>query len=66
MFGRKFLLFGLSACVAGSALAKPPPKAKPEEVASELSERLVTAVSILILPFLAIPFAVGNAGGDGA
>ncbi len=24
MFGRKFLLFGLSACVAGSALAKPP------------------------------------------
>jgi lipopolysaccharide export system permease protein len=43
-----------------SALKDPPPKAKPEEVASELSERLVTAVSILILPFLAIPFAVGS------
>ncbi len=42
------------------ALKTPPPKAKPEEVASELSERLVTAVSILILPFLAIPFAVGS------
>ena len=42
------------------ALANPPPKARPEQVASELSERLVTAVSILILPFLAIPFAVGS------
>ena len=29
-------------------------------MASELSERLVIAVSILILPFLAIPFAVGS------
>jgi lipopolysaccharide export system permease protein len=43
-----------------AALDKPPPKASREEVASELSERLVTAVSILILPFLAIPFAVGS------
>lgn len=42
------------------ALANPPPKARPEQVASELSERLVTSVSILILPFLAIPFAVGS------
>ncbi len=42
------------------ALGKPPPKATQSEVASELSERLVTAVSILILPFLAIPFAVGS------
>jgi lipopolysaccharide export system permease protein len=42
------------------ALDNPPPKAKPRHVASELSERLVIAVSILILPFLAIPFAVGS------
>lgn len=42
------------------ALDNPPPKAKPGQVASELSERLVTSVSILILPFLAIPFAVGS------
>jgi lipopolysaccharide export system permease protein len=42
------------------ALAKPPPKATHDEVASELSERLVYTVSILILPFLAIPFAVGS------
>jgi lipopolysaccharide export system permease protein len=41
-------------------LNDPPPKASREEVTSELSERLVTAVSILILPFLAIPFAVGS------
>ncbi len=41
-------------------LDNPPPEASREEVASELSERLVTAVSILILPFLAIPFAVGS------
>ena len=43
-----------------AALDKPPPKATLAEVSSELSERLVTAVSILILPFLAIPFAVGS------
>ncbi len=43
-----------------AALDQPPPKASREEVASELSERLVIAVSILILPFLAIPFAVGS------
>ncbi len=42
------------------ALDKPPPKATRQEIASELSERLVTAVSILILPFLAIPFAIGS------
>ena len=42
------------------ALDNPPPKASRNEVASELSERLVNAVSILILPFLAIPFAVGS------
>jgi lipopolysaccharide export system permease protein len=38
----------------------PPHGATRAEVASELSERLVNAVSILILPFLAIPFAVGS------
>ena len=43
-----------------TALDNPPPKANVNDVRSELSERLVTAVSILILPFLAIPFAVGN------
>ncbi len=43
-----------------SALSNPPPKATFANVSSELSERLVTAVSILILPFLAIPFAVGS------
>jgi lipopolysaccharide export system permease protein len=43
-----------------ASLDQPPPKASREEVASELSERLVTAASILILPFLAIPFAVGS------
>lgn len=43
-----------------AALDNPPPKAKRENVSSELSERLVTATSILILPYLAIPFAVGN------
>lgn len=42
-----------------TAIDNPPPKSTREEIASELSERLVTAVSILILPFLAIPFAVG-------
>ena len=43
-----------------TALDNPPPKSSHDNVSSELSERLVTAVSILILPFLAIPFAVGN------
>jgi lipopolysaccharide export system permease protein len=43
-----------------AALDQPPPKASRAEVASELSERLVVAASILILPFLAIPFAVGS------
>ena len=43
-----------------AALDAPPVKSTRQEVASELSERLVTAVSILILPFLAIPFAVGS------
>ena len=43
-----------------TALDQPPAKASRQEVASELSERLVTAASILILPFLAIPFAVGS------
>ncbi|MCA3572925.1 MAG: LptF/LptG family permease [Aestuariivirga sp.] len=43
-----------------AALDSPPAKSSREEVSSELSERLVTAVSILILPFLAIPFAVGS------
>jgi lipopolysaccharide export system permease protein len=43
-----------------AAIGNPPPKATAAEVSSELSERLVTAVSILILPFLAIPFAVGS------
>jgi lipopolysaccharide export system permease protein len=43
-----------------TAMDQPPPKSSREEVASELSERLVTAASILILPFLAIPFAVGS------
>ena len=43
-----------------ASLDKPPPRATREEVSSELSERLVTAASILVLPFLAIPFAVGN------
>ena len=43
-----------------TALDNPPPKASYANVASELSERLVTAASILILPYLAIPFAVGN------
>ena len=42
------------------ALDNPPPKANANDVKSELAERLVTAVSILILPYLAIPFAVGN------
>ena len=43
-----------------AAMTNLPPKIKYDDVNSELSERLVTAVSILILPFLAIPFAVGN------
>ena len=43
-----------------TAMSKPPPRATPEEVSSELNERLVTAASILVLPFLAIPFAVGS------
>ena len=43
-----------------SHLDVPPPKATRSEVASELHERLVSAASILILPFLAIPFAVGS------
>jgi lipopolysaccharide export system permease protein len=42
------------------ALDDPPAKSSRAEVSSELSERLVTAVSILILPFLAIPFTVGS------
>jgi len=41
-------------------LDSPPPEATRFDVASELHERLVNAVSILILPFLAIPFAVGS------
>ena len=43
-----------------AALDNPPPRATKEEVSSEFSERLVTAASILILPFRAIPFAVGS------
>lgn len=41
-------------------LDNPPEQATAAEVSSDLNERLVTAVSILILPFLAIPFAVGS------
>ncbi|PZF78444.1 hypothetical protein DK847_01090 [Aestuariivirga litoralis] len=43
-----------------AALDNPPPKSSHDDVSSELSERLVTAASILILPYLAIPFAVGS------
>lgn len=43
-----------------AALKNPPPKSTYANVTSELSERLVTATSILILPYLAIPFAVGS------
>lgn len=43
-----------------AATDSPPPDATREEIASEISERLVTTISILILPFLAIPFAVGS------
>ena len=41
-------------------LNTPLPKATIAEIRSEFHERLVNAVSILILPFLAIPFAVGS------
>jgi lipopolysaccharide export system permease protein len=41
-------------------LGNPPEQATAAEVSSDLNERLVTTVSILILPFLAIPFAVGS------
>ncbi len=41
-------------------LATPPKDSTIDEMKAELSERLVSAVSILILPFLAIPFAVGS------
>jgi lipopolysaccharide export system permease protein len=43
-----------------ASIDNPPPRTTKEEVASELSERLVVTISILILPFLAIPFAVGS------
>ncbi len=41
-------------------LDTPPKGATANEMTAELSERLVSAASILILPFLAIPFAVGS------
>ena len=41
-------------------LDDPPEDATAAEVSSELNEMLVIAVSMLILPFLAIPFAVGS------
>ena len=41
-------------------LDQPPAQATAAQVSTELNERLVTAVSILILPFLAIPFTVGS------
>lgn len=40
-------------------LDTPPKGATAEQMTAELSGRLVVAASILILPFLAIPFAVG-------
>jgi lipopolysaccharide export system permease protein len=43
-----------------ASLDHPPAEATKAEVATELAERLVNAVSILIFPFLAIPFAVGS------
>ena len=41
-------------------LDTPPKDSTIDEMTAELSERLVSAASILILPFLAIPFAVGS------
>lgn len=41
-------------------LGNPPQGASAADIETELNERLVTAVSILILPFLAIPFTVGS------
>lgn len=41
-------------------LDTPPKESSPSEMVAELSERLVNGISILILPFLAIPFAVGS------
>lgn len=39
---------------------KPPKGATPAEVRTEFHKRLVNIVSLLLLPFLAIPFAVGS------
>lgn len=41
-------------------LGNPVQGASAADIAAEFNERLVTAVSILILPFLAIPFTVGS------
>jgi lipopolysaccharide export system permease protein len=41
-------------------LDRPPKQSTSSEMVAELSQRLVNALSILILPFLAIPFAVGS------
>ena len=41
-------------------LDSPPKDSNANEMIAELSARLVNVVSILILPFLAIPFAVGS------
>lgn len=43
-----------------AAIDSPPKEATRAEVETEINERLVIAVSILILPFLAIPFVVGS------
>jgi lipopolysaccharide export system permease protein len=43
-----------------SRLDDPPKESSKPEMVTELSERLVNAVSVLILPFLAIPFTVGS------
>ena len=43
-----------------AAFGKPPAKSSANEVAAEFSQRIVNVVSILFLPFLAIPFAVGS------
>ena len=37
------------------------PNVKPDEIRSELHRRIVSILSMLLLPFLALPFAIGRA-----
>jgi lipopolysaccharide export system permease protein len=49
-----------------SAVSEPPADIPPAAIGSELHKRLVSVATIIVLPFLALPFAIGRRRGQRA